>query len=89
MWPAALTPAAPAPVHQEDPEPIDATLVEVHSENKAGTAPTYTRGFGFHPMFCFADATGEALAARLRDCPILCVTGRDGSGQLAAWMRSP
>ncbi len=45
---------------------IDATLVEVHSENKDGTAPTYKRGFGFHPMFCFADATGEALAARLR-----------------------
>lgn len=45
---------------------IDATLVEVHSENKAGTAPTYKRGFGFHPMMCFADATGEALAARLR-----------------------
>jgi hypothetical protein len=40
--------------------------VEVHSENKAGTAPTYKHGFGFHPMFCFADATGEALAARLR-----------------------
>lgn len=45
---------------------IDATLVEVHSENKAGTAATYKGGFGFHPMFCFADATGEALAARLR-----------------------
>jgi hypothetical protein len=45
---------------------IDATLVEVHSENKEGTAPTYKRGFGFHPMLCFADATGEALASRLR-----------------------
>ena len=45
---------------------IDATLVEVHSENKEGTAPTYKRGFGFHPMLCFADATGEALATRLR-----------------------
>jgi hypothetical protein len=45
---------------------IDATLVEVHSENKDGTAATYKRGFGFHPMLCFADATGEALAARLR-----------------------
>jgi hypothetical protein len=45
---------------------IDATLVEVHSENKPGTAPTYKRGFGFHPMLCFADATGEALAASLR-----------------------
>jgi hypothetical protein len=45
---------------------MDATLVEVHSENKDGTAPTYKRGFGFHPMLCFADGTGEALAARLR-----------------------
>jgi hypothetical protein len=45
---------------------IDATLVEVHSENKADTAPTYKGGYGFHPMFCFADATGEALGARLR-----------------------
>lgn len=45
---------------------IDASLVEIHSEHKAGTAATYKGGFGFHPMFCFADATGEALAARLR-----------------------
>jgi hypothetical protein len=45
---------------------IDATVVEVHSENKVGTAATYKGGFGFHPMLCFADATGEALAARLR-----------------------
>lgn len=45
---------------------IDASLVTVHSENKAGTAATYKGGFGFHPMFCFADATGEALAAILR-----------------------
>jgi Transposase DDE domain group 1 len=45
---------------------IDASLVQIHSENKAGTAPTYKGGFGFHPMFCFADATGETLAALLR-----------------------
>lgn len=45
---------------------IDASLVEVHSENKAGAAPNYKGGFGFHPMFCFADATGEALAGLLR-----------------------
>lgn len=45
---------------------IDASLVEVHSENKGGTAPNYKGGFGFHPMFCFADATGEALAGLLR-----------------------
>lgn len=45
---------------------IDASLMEIHSENKQGTAPTYKKGFGFHPMFCFADATGEALAVLLR-----------------------
>ena len=45
---------------------VDASLVEIHSENKEGTAPTYKGGFGFHPLFCFADATGEALAAMLR-----------------------
>ena len=45
---------------------IDASLVEIHSENKEQTAPTYKGGFGFHPMFCFADATGEALSGVLR-----------------------
>lgn len=45
---------------------IDASLVEIHSENKQGTGPTYKKGFGFHPVFCFADATGEALASMLR-----------------------
>jgi len=45
---------------------LDASLVEIHSENKQGTAPNYKKGFGFHPLFCFADATGEALAGHLR-----------------------
>ena len=45
---------------------LDASLVEVHSENKEGTAANYKHGFGFSPMFCFADATGEALAGLLR-----------------------
>jgi hypothetical protein len=45
---------------------LDASLVEIHSENKEGTAANYKRGFGFAPMFCFADATGEALGAMLR-----------------------
>jgi Transposase DDE domain group 1 len=45
---------------------IDGSLIEIHSEHKHGTAPTYKRGFGFHPMFCFADLTGETLAALLR-----------------------
>lgn len=45
---------------------LDASLVQIHSEHKEGTAPTYKAGFGFAPMFCFADATGEALGATLR-----------------------
>ena len=45
---------------------IDASLVEIHSENKEEAAPTFKGGFGYHPMFCFADATGETLAALLR-----------------------
>jgi len=45
---------------------IDSSLHEIHSENKQDTAATYKGGFGFHPMYCFADATGETLAVRLR-----------------------
>lgn len=45
---------------------IDSSLHEIHSENKAETAATYKGGFGFHPIYCFADATGETLAVRLR-----------------------
>ena len=45
---------------------IDASLIQIHSPNKAGTGPNYKGGFGFHPLFCFADATGEALAGLLR-----------------------
>ena len=45
---------------------IDASLVEIHTETKEGTGPHYKGGWGYHPMFCFADATGEALAGLLR-----------------------
>ena len=45
---------------------IDASLHEVHSENKAEAAPHYKGGYGFHPIYCFADATGEALGVLLR-----------------------
>jgi len=51
---------------------IDATLIDSHSE-KEGAAPTYKRGFGFHPLLAYLDATGEALAAMLRP-------GNAGSG---------
>lgn len=42
---------------------IDSTLVTAHSE-KEGAAPTYKRGYGFHPMLCYLG--GEALAGVLR-----------------------
>jgi len=45
---------------------VDATFVEIHSENKVGAAAHYAGGFGFHPVFCFADATGDALSGMLR-----------------------
>ena len=41
---------------------LDASMVEIHSENKDGAAPHFKGGFEFHPLFCFADATGETLA---------------------------
>jgi hypothetical protein len=48
---------------------LDATLVSAHSEKEAA-APTYKRGFGFHPLLAYADhgdgGTGEPLAALLR-----------------------
>src|SRR5215469_2216610 len=44
---------------------FDATLVTSHSD-KEQAAPTYKHGFGFSPLLCFLDGTGEALAGLLR-----------------------
>jgi hypothetical protein len=48
---------------------LDATLVTAHSD-KEQAAPTFKRGFGFHPLCAFvdhgADGTGEPLVIRLR-----------------------
>lgn len=44
---------------------IDSTLVEVHSQNKAGAAAHFKGGFGFHPMVC-STADGEPLWGMLR-----------------------
>lgn len=54
---------------------FDATLITSHSE-KEQAAPTYKRGFGFHPLLAYLDATGEALAGLLRP-------GNAGSGTAA------
>jgi hypothetical protein len=48
---------------------VDATLVTAHSD-KESAAPTFKRGFGFHPLWSFLDhggqGTGEPLAFLLR-----------------------
>jgi hypothetical protein len=63
-----------APDHEADAArplvvDVDATLVTAHSE-KESAAPTFKRGFGFHPLCAFVDhgpeGTGEPLAILLR-----------------------
>lgn len=44
---------------------IDATLLGAASE-KEGAAGDYKGGFGFHPLLCYLDETGEPLAGLLR-----------------------
>ena len=48
---------------------MDATLVTAHSEKELA-APTFKRGFGFHPLFAFVDhgedGSGETVAGLLR-----------------------
>ena len=54
---------------------IDSTLSDSPSD-KQGAAPTWKRGFGFHPVMAYLDATGEPLAALLRP-------GNTGAGAAA------
>jgi len=44
---------------------IDATLLTAHSDKELA-AGNYKHGYGFHPLNCYLDETGEALAAVLR-----------------------
>ena len=44
---------------------IDATLLTAHSEKELA-AGNYKHGYGLHPLNCYLDETGEALAAILR-----------------------
>lgn len=48
---------------------FDATLLTAHSD-KENAAPTWKKGFGFHPLLCYLDRPdiggGEALAGLLR-----------------------
>ena len=43
---------------------LDASLVNIHSQNKQKAAGTYKKGFGFHPIF--ATFEGEVLAVLMR-----------------------
>ncbi len=54
---------------------IDGTLVGADSD-KEQAAPNYKKGFGFHPLLGYLDATGEPLAGLLRP-------GNAGSGTAA------
>jgi hypothetical protein len=54
---------------------LDATLVNSHSDKECA-AGNYKGGFGFYPLVAYLDATGEALAAKLRP-------GNAGSGDAA------
>jgi hypothetical protein len=54
---------------------IDASIVICHSEKQDAT-PTWKKTFGYHPILCFLDNTGEALSAILRP-------GRAGSNTAA------
>jgi hypothetical protein len=63
---------AHAPDHRADPgHPViidlNASLVGAHSE-KEHAAPTYKRGFGFHPLLAFCDHGPGAPGNRCRSC---------------------
>jgi DDE family transposase len=44
---------------------VDATIVICHSDKEKADR-TWKKTYGFHPLLCFLDATGEALAGILR-----------------------
>lgn len=48
-------------------------VLQRHPTPASNAAPTFKRGFGFHPLTCYLDETREALAAKLR-------AGNAGSG---------
>jgi Transposase DDE domain group 1 len=71
VWELAGAHAPHAGADASDPliVDVDATLVTAHSD-KEQAAPTFKKGFGFHPLWAFVDhgpdGTGEPLAVLLR-----------------------
>src|SRR5437660_6203326 len=62
LWGAGLTPITE---HGYVTLDFDATLLDAHSD-KQYAAPTYNKGYGFHPIGTWLDNTSEALAGILR-----------------------
>ena len=71
VWELAGDHAPDTPANAASPLVIDvdATLVTAHSD-KESAAPTFKRGYGFHPLWAFidhgGDGTGEPAAVLLR-----------------------
>ena len=59
---------------------VDASLHEIHSDNKEGASAHYKKGYGFHPLYVFSDVTGECLAHMLRP-------GRAGANTVSDHLR--
>ncbi|WP_036528311.1 IS1380 family transposase [Nocardia sp. CNY236] len=81
-----------APDHGIDAEnpliiDVDASLVDAHSDNEHA-APTWKKGFGFHPLLAFIDhgsgGTGEPAAMLLRPGNAAANTAADHKEVLAA-----
>jgi hypothetical protein len=69
---------------------LDATLLDSHSEKECA-APTFKKGYGFHPLLAFADhgpaGTGEPVAELLRPGNAGANTAVDHKQVLAAALR--
>ena len=61
VWAAGL-----APKTKRVTLDFDATLVDVHTDDKEGAEPNYKKGCGFHPLHVYCDETAEAFAGKLR-----------------------
>lgn len=78
VWRAGLSPVTPQGYVTLD---FDASLLDAHSD-KEQAAPTYKKGYGFHPLGAWLDNTGEALAALLRPGNAGANTAQDHVGVL-------
>ncbi len=80
VWAAGLNPVTE---HGYVTLDFDATLLDAHSD-KEQAAPTYKKGYGFHPLGAWLDNTQEAPAAMLRPGNAGANTAEDHVGVLDA-----